>query len=218
MSKEEKRERKELSKLFHEPGEDIDAKIAASIMAYNFAIMTLGQDAPVVAISAIGVAVLLFKKANLDPSKKEELLNKALQYTLKSLDIRKKLDDSAALSQSHEVLACILNGLKSYEDALSNINKAIRILKIDDKFNKKKLLELELHEYEFTHCRHNGFLNREQVLEFEKMKEIIQNYHNCGNCQKENCKSKCAGCELVYYCSPECQRLNWKEHKKECRK
>ena len=213
-----KKKRKEFSNLFHEAGEDIDSKITASIMAYDFTFLTYGPNAPVTAISAIGVAVLLFKKANLDPSKKEELLNKALQYTLKSLDIRKKLDSNAALSQSHEVLSCILSGLKRYDEALSNIDMAISILTRDDDFNKKKLLELEAHKSEFDHCKHGGFSNPEQVLEFEKMKNIMQNYHNCGNCKKENCKSKCAGCELIYYCSTECQRLHWKEHKKECRK
>lgn len=214
-----KKELKEYNKLLHdsEP-ESIDDKITASIMAYESSILEYGSDAAVVGIMATGIIVLLFNKIKLVPSRKEELLNMALNYGLKALDIRKKLNINVALSQSYEVLSSILNGLKRYDDALFNIDKAISILKKDDDFNKKKLLELEAHKYEYNYCKHGGFSNSDQVLEFEKMKNIMQSYNICNNCKKDKCKSKCSACCLVYYCSPECQKENWKEHKKECRK
>mmetsp|Transcript_23956 Transcript_23956/g.30162 ORF Transcript_23956/g.30162 Transcript_23956/m.30162 type:complete len:108 (-) Transcript_23956:271-594(-) len=29
---------------------------------------------------------------------------------------------------------------------------------------------------------------------------------------------KCGGCRVVKYCSPECQKMDWKNHKKHCQK
>lgn len=28
---------------------------------------------------------------------------------------------------------------------------------------------------------------------------------------------RCSACHIAYYCSPECQRAHWKEHRHECR-
>lgn len=40
----------------------------------------------------------------------------------------------------------------------------------------------------------------------------------CNNCSKEDAKLRCSRCKLVYYCSPECQKLDWKKHKSICMK
>lgn len=42
--------------------------------------------------------------------------------------------------------------------------------------------------------------------------------HNCGKGKKEDGKElmKCSRCRIARYCSSECQRGNWKEHKKVC--
>ena len=39
---------------------------------------------------------------------------------------------------------------------------------------------------------------------------------NCFVCQKENPKT-CTNCHSVSYCSKDCQKSDWKRHKKECR-
>ena len=39
----------------------------------------------------------------------------------------------------------------------------------------------------------------------------------CNTCHISGKFKKCSGCEKVYYCSKECQRQDWKEHKKTCR-
>jgi len=40
----------------------------------------------------------------------------------------------------------------------------------------------------------------------------------CAKCGKNDEKNKkCSGCYYVYYCSPECQREHWEEHKKDCK-
>jgi hypothetical protein len=45
---------------------------------------------------------------------------------------------------------------------------------------------------------------------------LIKKYKGfCGCCSKFATK-KCEKCESVYYCSKDCQRLHWKEHKQLC--
>lgn len=39
----------------------------------------------------------------------------------------------------------------------------------------------------------------------------------CGNCGESDNLMTCNKCRLIRYCSPECQRANWKLHKKTCR-
>lgn len=47
------------------------------------------------------------------------------------------------------------------------------------------------------------------------VKEKKQCHHpTCGQMKK---MKKCSGCEKAYYCSPECQKADWKRHKAECR-
>ena len=50
----------------------------------------------------------------------------------------------------------------------------------------------------------------------EKYKESFKGCDNCGNRLKP--LSKCAACKKVAYCSRECQKQAWKEHKPECKK
>lgn len=38
----------------------------------------------------------------------------------------------------------------------------------------------------------------------------------CGHCKKLRCVNRCSGCRSIYYCSPECQKANWKVHKTQC--
>ena len=44
-------------------------------------------------------------------------------------------------------------------------------------------------------------------------KEQQKSQHKCARCQAPATKL-CSRCQQVYYCSPECQRKDWKFHKK----
>jgi len=48
---------------------------------------------------------------------------------------------------------------------------------------------------------------------FKKMDAERQ--HHCGNCYKP-ATQKCSRCLVTFYCSAECQRNNWKVHKRQC--
>lgn len=53
----------------------------------------------------------------------------------------------------------------------------------------------------------------EAVIPFD----IDMEFNACQTCKKKDIKlSRCASCGLVKYCSKECQRANWKEHKDIC--
>merc|ERR1712060_844000 len=41
---------------------------------------------------------------------------------------------------------------------------------------------------------------------------------DCCYCQSYGARLRCAGCLKMVYCSAQCQRSHWKEHKKFCNK
>lgn len=45
-------------------------------------------------------------------------------------------------------------------------------------------------------------------------KKLFQN--KCASCENTASLKKCAGCKMEVYCSRECQKEGWKDHKKEC--
>ena len=46
-------------------------------------------------------------------------------------------------------------------------------------------------------------------------KETVKGSRKCETCGKTT-SIKCQGCKEVYYCDEECQKANWKKHKKKC--
>jgi len=49
---------------------------------------------------------------------------------------------------------------------------------------------------------------------------IVVTFVTCSTCKKADVDSsfkKCGGCKKVYYCSSECNKVAWEEHKKVCR-
>ncbi|KAJ3049079.1 hypothetical protein HDU99_008994, partial [Rhizoclosmatium hyalinum] len=70
----------------------------------------------------------------------------------------------------------------------------------------------------FTFMNGNGML-----AEFKRHPQEYQyeddelRCKQCYNLQPENIKFKaCAACGIVRYCSPACQKLDWKNHKPDC--
>lgn len=63
----------------------------------------------------------------------------------------------------------------------------------------------------------NMFVNIKNVVKkitkIVKMNEICA---NCGKSAKDVKLLKCSNCQQVYYCGLECQKKNWKDHKKQC--
>eukprot|EP01084_Bolivina_argentea_P214252 363762_1 len=47
---------------------------------------------------------------------------------------------------------------------------------------------------------------------------MAETNHHCHVCLKQNVTSRCSRCKSIYYCGMQCQKKNWKEHKKQCKK
>ncbi|KAI0270594.1 hypothetical protein BC834DRAFT_1031182 [Gloeopeniophorella convolvens] len=47
--------------------------------------------------------------------------------------------------------------------------------------------------------------------------EVLLGEDGCGVCGKEGKMKSCSACYVVRYCSSECQKSDWKEHKKLCK-
>ena len=66
----------------------------------------------------------------------------------------------------------------------------------------------------------NYYKNNKNKLgnSYKKYMNLIFRYsRRCFTCYSKNEKNKkCSGCNLVYYCSKECQIQEWLEHKKIC--
>jgi len=65
----------------------------------------------------------------------------------------------------------------------------------------------------------------ELVLKIEPKKLDFVDFENeedpylrlpCMKCRKNSTTQRCANCKSVYYCSRECQKKDWKSHKKHC--
>lgn len=63
---------------------------------------------------------------------------------------------------------------------------------------------------------HDPNWNEATSAALANLKELFVSLNGlCAQCQK-SAKTKCGKCLLFRYCSAECQRANWKEHKKLC--
>ncbi|KAK3052705.1 hypothetical protein LTR09_006187 [Extremus antarcticus] len=45
---------------------------------------------------------------------------------------------------------------------------------------------------------------------------MASNKGTCATCGKANSSKQCGRCRQVFYCSPECQKTDWKQHKEDC--
>jgi len=56
---------------------------------------------------------------------------------------------------------------------------------------------------------------KKEVRSKRKTAKQDEGFKTCGICKKEGSK-KCTGCYIEWYCSAECQRADWKDHKAKC--
>jgi hypothetical protein len=53
--------------------------------------------------------------------------------------------------------------------------------------------------------------------DFAKIAADSRSQGACGHCGQANAKNRCKRCGIVFYCSLECQKSSWKEHKLVCK-
>jgi hypothetical protein len=80
----------------------------------------------------------------------------------------------------------------------------VNALALGRKINSTRLISLIMDEF------------REEVLHKTKQKSISATYSVCQVCNAKVTK-RCSACHTVGYCSRECQKKHWPEHKKVCK-
>ncbi|XP_063708582.1 zinc finger MYND domain-containing protein 10 homolog [Culicoides brevitarsis] len=93
-----------------------------------------------------------------------------------------------------------------------NILEAARTTGWKKILQEHKKLFIEIDQSEVTELAKalNQSYNLDFYAEIEKPDENL-----CNSCMKE-AQKKCGRCQKVYYCSVECQKLDWKVHRKGC--
>ena len=66
-----------------------------------------------------------------------------------------------------------------------------------------------------------GDIVRNKLLPLELEMNLVREYPVCENCKQSSDGSskpfqRCSACRLTYYCSRNCQKLDWRHHKHVC--
>lgn len=133
-------------------------------------------------------------------------------YIEKKKKEEKEMEDryvkqSRLMDQYHE--EAIKNGILPSTDVYTEENNNNGNNSNDDDELMRKLNELVRQEEEI-----------EKQKEEEKRKRNESNNNNnrrCNFCNMPDPQFKCVKCKTTFYCSKECQKADWKKHKKVCK-
>ena len=126
-----------------------------------------------------------------------------------------------------EMFTYLLDVLENFSDSRSNKRKysLFLIAQILNELYKKRdvLSEDQIKRYESMQEMIDSVIDEGILLEMEydtKRKKLLSTFKTCNMCGKSEDdfvtqKNYCP-CKKVIYCSRECQRQDWKDHKKVC--
>lgn len=81
-------------------------------------------------------------------------------------------------------------------------------------------IENEFVAYIVLECPKSSFV--EIIQKDSQSSKVVQEYMKsemyCSRCEKVEDLKQCSQCKMIYYCSPECQELDWSKHKELCNK
>lgn len=85
--------------------------------------------------------------------------------------------------------------------------------------NANQAMQLQLQNSEELRSLHDLYPWKAAAC-YKKMvgnQKIYRAQHRCEKCNMPT-DQKCKGCGMVYYCGSDCQKADWKRHKKQCKK
>lgn len=128
------------------------------------------------------------------------------------------------------LIGSLLEAMKEidWEDLLLEMVDAhalYRIMKTDDAdsavvlagFDHAKNIEKMLARLGYVRCYHEAYASPAQ-FPLSAYNQILITPKACGECFKEESQLRCGACKAVRYCSQDCQRKAWPQHKKVCKK
>jgi len=100
---------------------------------------------------------------------------------------------------------------KDFPDLKHELLRVLRGLCVKEK-NNKNSPSIAIYNLESGNCT-DMLVNKNNP---SNHKPLI---NECGVCKTSGCKFLCSGCRMVYYCSKDCQTIDWKKsHKNTCGK
>ncbi|MCP3660686.1 MAG: hypothetical protein GY830_10420 [Bacteroidetes bacterium] len=135
---------------------------------------------------------------------------------------------TATRFSSIDILEYLLSKVDSY-DNINSENKdhknALEYAIIGYNINSNKTKSIEFKNEIKTLIKYGADINllcnkNSSCIKFLK-NDLIDiyfenNIKNCSNCYKKNYTKRCSRCKQAYYCSINCQSMDWKEHKINC--
>lgn len=135
-----------------------------------------------------------------------DMLGIYIDNTLPTLDIPEQIN----------VIQRYLNATDSSSVSFMREGDTDCILMCPDNFLKTPGVQWKIgNDLETAKTRINMLRNHFNEVGMQNQR-VTYNTKSCNKCGKMNNLKKCGRCNKVLYCSVDCQRSDWKQHKKTC--
>jgi MYND finger len=126
--------------------------------------------------------------------------------------------------QCKEELQTLMTVTRTTEKDTGNqvkiIDKTLMGMEIVDKYQNQleALIGIDELAYAYDHSVHLATAEAAMIKQFgdSSCNQEFDRGNACANCRHKGPWKMCAGCKKVYYCTYECQRRDWADHKKYC--
>ncbi len=199
-----------------------DRALALRLEEMFLAKILLGPEHPEYAMSMYNAAFLYSKL---------KLPERAVALAESSLAIRQK-----KLGPRHPHTIQVAEELKLYRKAVKNESLANKLacdqrlctrcgvmgndMKVCSACKKVQYCGEHCHKMDWKYHKPNCVPSATTTtLEHGQQKPVLAlEAPSCANCKAPDANNRCSACLKVFYCSGDCQKKHWKQHKQECKK